>query len=161
MIVAKGANDAIGNKGALPWKCPEDWEFFLQTTKGFPVIMGRNVYAELPKGAYNGWTKLVLSETDDFSISDGTVFTSLPGALEYARNHSFPHIFIIGGERPYEEGLGLADDLYLTFMHAIFEADTYFPPMDYDRWKIKEEGPVIQVPEVPFPYQFTWWQRES
>ena len=161
LIVAKGANDAIGFKGQLPWNCPEDWNYFLAKTKDFPVIMGTRVYSALPKGDFNGYTKLVLSKRKDFNIQDGNVFANLPAALAFARKQGYPHIFIIGGEGPYREGLEIADDLYITYMYSLFDADTYFPPIDYRQWQIAEKGPVIQNLEVPFPYQFTWWTRKK
>lgn len=161
MIVAKGANDAIGIKGHLPWKCPQDWNFFLSKTKGYPVIMGKQVYSALPKGKFNGYTKMVLSETPDFQIKDGTVYPDLSAALDHAREQDYPHIYIIGGERPYKEGLEVADDLYITYMFGLFDADTYFPPVDYRQWQVAGRGEVIHDPEVPFPYQFTWWTRKK
>ena len=159
IIVAKGANNAIGNKGGLPWNCPEDWAYFLNTTEGFPVIMGQNVYQELPKGDFNGWTKLVLSHKPDYQIEDGVVFNSLPDAVTHARGQEYAEVFIIGGTSPYREGLEIADQLYLTYMHSVFEADTFFPCIDYRKWKLKEQSAMKSDPEVPFTYQFTVWER--
>ena len=34
MILAKSRNGVIGNDGAIPWKCPEDMEYFKSVTMG-------------------------------------------------------------------------------------------------------------------------------
>ena len=41
LIVAVAENNGIGVKGALPWHLPGDLKYFKETTRGFPVIMGR------------------------------------------------------------------------------------------------------------------------
>ena len=42
---------------------------------------------------------------------------------------------IIGGENIYKEAMPLADILYLTFIDATFDGDTFFPEVDFKIWK--------------------------
>src|SRR5690606_27142363 len=52
---------------------------------------------------------------------------SLPAALKIAQTLR-GDIFLCGGQRVYEEGLALADRLYLTLVHTTIEdGDTFFP----------------------------------
>ncbi len=48
LIVAVANNGVIGNKGALPWRIPEDMRWFRMHTLGKPVIMGRKTWESLP-----------------------------------------------------------------------------------------------------------------
>jgi dihydrofolate reductase len=43
--------------------------------------------------------------------------------------------FVIGGGMVYKQFLPLAGKLYLTQVHESFEADTFFPEIDFSRWK--------------------------
>lgn len=45
-------------------------------------------------------------------------------------------LFIIGGATLYKETIGMAENLYITHIHHIFDdADTFFPAIDTDKWE--------------------------
>ena len=44
LIVAIADNYGIGVKNQLPWHISEDLQYFKNTTRGYPVIMGRSTY---------------------------------------------------------------------------------------------------------------------
>ena len=44
--------------------------------------------------------------------------------------------FIIGGGSVYRQFLPLADKLYLTLVHKVFEADIFFPEIDNNEWEV-------------------------
>ncbi|NNK80675.1 MAG: hypothetical protein HKO93_04180 [Flavobacteriales bacterium] len=48
IIVAATRNRVIGKDNDLPWHLPVDMKFFKETTKGFPVIMGRKNFESIP-----------------------------------------------------------------------------------------------------------------
>src|ERR1700750_1425552 len=50
-IAALSRNRVIGRNNDLPWKLPDDMKFFMETTKGHHVIMGRKNYDSL-KGKF-------------------------------------------------------------------------------------------------------------
>ena len=43
--------------------------------------------------------------------------------------------FIIGGGMIYRQFFPLAGKLYLTLVHRDFDADVYFPEIDYAEWE--------------------------
>jgi dihydrofolate reductase len=47
IIAAVAKNGVIGNGGDLPWHLPEDFAHFKETTRGFPVIMGRLTFESM------------------------------------------------------------------------------------------------------------------
>ena len=51
LIAACGHNRIIGKQGKLPWSIKEDWEYFLATTRGGILIMGRHCYEEFEQFA--------------------------------------------------------------------------------------------------------------
>ncbi len=132
IIAAVADNMAIGNKNKLIYWLPDDLKRFRQLTTGHTIIMGRNTYLSLPKGALPNRRNVVLS----------TSVTELPGcdvyaSLDDALNHCSPDedIYIIGGASVYKQAIGIADRLCLTeVFDTPAEADTFFPDFN-DEWK--------------------------
>ena len=53
---------------------------------------------------------------------------------------SAEELFVIGGERIYQEALPYADKLYLTVVDDTpQEADAFFPDFDLNEWKVAEK----------------------
>ena len=48
IIVAVSENGVIGKNNDLIWKLPNDMIFFIETTKGHHVIMGRKNFESIP-----------------------------------------------------------------------------------------------------------------
>jgi len=47
--------------------------------------------------------------------------------------------FIIGGGEIYKQGESFSDKIELTRVHAVFEADTFFPEIDTNDWELLSE----------------------
>ena len=63
---------------------------------------------------------------------------SLEQALDKVENED--EAFVIGGGLVYRQFYPLAGKLYLTLVHKLFEADTYFPEIDFNEWQeVKRE----------------------
>ena len=48
LVAAVAKNGVIGKNNDLPWRLPDDMKFFMETTKGHYVILGRKNYESLP-----------------------------------------------------------------------------------------------------------------
>lgn len=131
IIAAVARNRAIGFQNKLIYWLPNDLKRFKALTTGHTIIMGRNTFLSLPKGALPNRRNVVLSRTQ----------TEFPGcdtypSLEEALNNCTPNedIYIIGGAAVYQQALAIADRLCLTEIDDIPEqADAFFP--DYSEWK--------------------------
>ena len=165
IIVACASNRVMGRKGRLPWSIPEDWRYFLDTTRGGILIMGRIAFEEmLAAGKVNSnRTFLVISRNDKLMDSDDTlagsvhILQSVTQALEKAQ--AMPGtIWICGGERIYEECLPLAGKLYLTEVHAVIEGDVFFPNWKYLDWELVSER---ESSDENFKYTFKVMERAS
>ena len=64
-IAAMGSNRAIGIDNDLPWNLPKDMKFFVQKTKGHPIIMGRKNFDSIGKPLKNR-TNIILSRNTAF-----------------------------------------------------------------------------------------------
>ena len=131
IIAAVARNRAIGYENKLIYWLPNDLKRFKTLTTGHTIIMGRNTFLSLPKGALPNRRNIVLTRSQkEFPGCD--VYTSLEEALAHCDKDE--DVYIIGGASVYRQALPLADRLCLTEINATPEkADTFFPP--YDDWK--------------------------
>jgi dihydrofolate reductase len=137
IIAAVAKNRAIGNNNKLIYWLPDDLKRFKQLTTGHTIVMGRNTYESLPKGALPNRRNVVLSRTVS-QLPGCEVFASLQEALQSCRADE--DIYIIGGEQVYRQAMAVADRLCLTEVDDTpAEADAFFP--DYSGWTLacKEE----------------------
>lgn len=129
MIVAMAKNRVIGNQGKIPWDLPEDRERFKELTMGQVVIMGRRTFEEIGK-PLPGRITYVVSTTVSIEQEICHTASSLDIAIAEAKK-KYPNkkIFLCGGERIYEEGMTLAQEIYLTVLDIEVKGDTHFPEM--------------------------------
>ena len=85
LIAAMSENRVIGRDGTIPWRLPDDLRFFMRTTMGHPLIMGRRT-CETLDAPLPGRRMIVLSRRHGWRPAwDGKaveVVPSLDAALE-------------------------------------------------------------------------------
>ena len=132
IIVAIAQNFAIGKNNDLLFHLPNDLKRFKQITTGYPVIMGRNTLLSLPKGALPNRRNIVITDNPEEKFDRCEMVFSVDEAIEAVKNEQ--EAFIIGGGMIYRQFYPLAGKLYLTLVHRDFDADVYFPEIDYSEW---------------------------
>ena len=133
IIVAIAQNFAIGKNNDLLFHLSNDLKRFKQITSGHPVIMGRNTFLSLPKGALPNRRNIVITDNPEEKFDRCEMVFSIDGAVEAVKHES--EAFIIGGGVIYREFFPAAGKLYLTLVHRDFDADIYFPEIDYLQWE--------------------------
>jgi dihydrofolate reductase len=137
LIAALTENRVIGKNNDLPWHLPDDMKYFMQTTKGHHVIMGRKNYESIPEKfrPLPNRTNIVVTRQKNFTAPGCTVVNSIEQGLEIAKNNQEREVFIIGGAEIYRQGFSNTDKMYLTEIKIALEGDTYFPEFDKTQWK--------------------------
>ncbi|MCH8519263.1 MAG: dihydrofolate reductase [Nanoarchaeota archaeon] len=132
-------NNVIGNNGEIPWHIPEDFKIFKELTSGCSIIMGRKTWDSLPKKPLPNRVNIVISSTQREEYEHWAC--DLKTAIMYAKllPNSSEYIWLIGGQRVYEEGLELCEELHLSFVHGEFKGDTFFPSIPPDVFEEVEE----------------------
>ncbi|WP_282018130.1 dihydrofolate reductase [Salegentibacter mishustinae] len=151
MIAAAAENNALGKDQDLVWHLPDDFKRFKKLTTGHHIIMGRKTFETFPKPLPNR-THIVITRKDNYLKKDATVVSSLDKALEFAKNDEQP--FIIGGGEIYKSGMEVADKIELTRVHGTFDADTFFPEIDEEKWKLVAEE--FHPKDEKHDYAFTY-----
>ena len=166
IIAAVAKNRAIGFENKLIYWLPNDLKRFKALTTGHTIIMGRNTFASLPKGALPNRRNVVLSKSA-FQTDGGVenpaerfpgceVFPTLEAALQSCQPDE--DIYIIGGASVYEQAIKVADRLCLTEIDDTpAHADTFFP--DYSDWQQVSKEAHLKDERHAFEYAFTDYER--
>ena len=133
IIVAIASNRAIGKDMRLLWHLSDDLKRFKILTTGHTLIMGRNTFLSLPNGALPNRRHIVISDMAGESFAGCEMAGSIEKAVQLAGTDE--ECFVIGGGMVYSQFLPLVGKLYLTQVHESFEADTFFPEIDFSQWK--------------------------
>ena len=134
IIVAAAENNAIGKDNDLIWSLPNDLKRFKKLTSGHSIIMGRKTFDSFP-GLLPNRKHIVISRNKNISFSDEvTVVNNFEDAIRETGDDENP--FIIGGGQIYKLAMDLGDKIELTRVHEEFKADTFFPKIDEDKWKL-------------------------
>ena len=132
LIVAIDQNNAIGKDNQLLWHLPKDLSFFKNVTSGNAIIMGRKTFESIGKALPNR-RNIVISSQKDLQYAGAEITSSLNAAIELVGNADS---YIIGGGSIYDQSLTLVDRLYITKVAASFNADTFFPTINWDEWTL-------------------------
>jgi dihydrofolate reductase len=137
IIVAAAENNAIGKDNDLIWSLPNDLKRFKKLTSGHSIIMGRKTFDSFP-GLLPNRKHIVISRNKNISFSDEvTVVNNFEDAIRETGDDENP--FIIGGGQIYKLAMDLGEKIELTRVHEEFKADTFFPKIDEDKWKLIHE----------------------
>jgi len=155
IIAAVAKNRAIGFENKLLYWLPNDLKRFKALTTGHTIIMGRNTFESLPKGALPNRRNVVLSRTTK-ELPGCEVYPTLKDALQSCKPEE--DIYIIGGARVYEQAIKFADRLCLTEIDDTpKEADDFFP--DYSDWKVETKEAHSKDEKHAFEYAFVDYVR--
>ena len=156
IIVAIAENFAIGKNNDLLFHLPDDLKRFKKITSGGTIIMGRNTLLSLPKWPLPNRRHIVITDKkDDIFPGCETVFT-IDDAIDKVKDE--PEAFVIGGGMIYRQFYPVAGKLYLTLVHKPFEADVYFPEINFEEWNESERDDFYDE-KNGFTYSFINLER--
>ncbi len=153
IIAAAAENNALGKNNDLLWHLPDDFKRFKKLTTGHSIIMGRKTFESFPKPLPNR-KHIIITRDKNYSINhkDCIVVHSLKTALNLTKNEYLT--YIIGGGEIYKQAIPFTTKIELTRVHADFEADTFFPELNLNDWKLvfKEYHPKDERHKYNFTY---------
>ncbi|MBX4268612.1 dihydrofolate reductase [Clostridium estertheticum] len=157
-IVAIGDNFAIGKNNDLLWHFSKDLKRFKQITSGNTIIMGRKTFESLP-GILPNRHHIVITKNKDFVINDErvTIFNSKEELLAFMKDSE--EYFVIGGGAIYKLLLPYCSKIHLTKVHKEYNADIFFPKLDYSEWNCREEETGFINDDKTTSYTFLTLER--
>jgi dihydrofolate reductase len=133
LIAAVAENNALGKDNHLIWHLPNDFKRFKALTSGHYIIMGRKTFESFPKPLPNR-THIIITRQKNHNYEGCLIASSIEKALAMAPHNE--DIYVIGGGEIYKQAIHSADKIEITKVHSSFEADTYFPEIDHNIWKL-------------------------
>ncbi|MBN1925621.1 MAG: dihydrofolate reductase [Prolixibacteraceae bacterium] len=132
IIVAIAENFAIGKNNDLLFHLPNDLKRFKQITTGKTIVMGRNTLLSLPKWPLPNRRHIVISDIEGEQFEGCETIGSIEKAIQLIKSEE--EAFVIGGGMVYRQFYPYAGKLYLTLVHKPFDADVFFPEINYTEW---------------------------
>jgi len=159
IIVAIADNYAIGLNNQLLWHIPDDLKRFKALTTGHTIVMGKRTFESLPVRPLPNRRSIVITDVMGEQIQGCVMAYSLDEAILLMDPNE--ENFIIGGGMVYRQFMPIADNLYLTLVHKFFEADTFYPEIDYSDWEELERTDVESAEILGFNYSYVTLQRRK
>jgi len=133
IIAAVSQNNALGKENDMIWHLPKELARFKRLTLGHNVIMGRKTFESLAKPLLDR-TNIVITRNEKYRPEGAIVCHSIEEALNISKKDRQP--FIIGGGEIYKQSMDIANSIELTRVHHNFDADTFFPEIDSNKWTL-------------------------
>ena len=136
LIWAMTKDFVIGKENRIPWHIKEDLLYYKSHTEGKVVFMGENTYYSL-KGYYRNrplpYGKIyVASLNKELKLEDATVVFDAVAFLKQTEED----LWVVGGASIYKLALPYADRLYISWVKEKYEGDTYFPEIDFSKFRL-------------------------
>ena len=154
MILAMDENNGIGIKNQLPWHLSEDLKRFRKLTMNHHIIMGRKTHESIGR-PLPGRVNLILTRSTTYQAEGCIGFNQPDDAIQYAAARDESEIFIIGGAKIFDVYMAQTDRIYLTVVHAVGNADTFFPSYDEAEWieKSSQDFPADDDNQYPTTFK--------
>lgn len=176
IIVAVDEKNGIGKNNKMLWHLPKDFKYFKEVTMGHPVAMGRRTYDSIralaPRKPYEeikpllpGRRTIVFSRKTQRIEKAYVVASSeqlkMAACKKTAKFIDSSKIFIIGGGEIYQQYLPEAVRVYLTRVHTVIEADTFFPALGENEWELVSAEKHYKDDKHAYDFTFEVWERKN
>ncbi|MFB6317654.1 dihydrofolate reductase [Saccharicrinis sp. FJH54] len=159
IIVAITRDFAIGKNNDLLVHIPGDLKRFKEITTGHPVIMGRNTLISLPNGPLKDRRNIVITDNPEEAFEGCEMVYSIDEAVEKVREED--EAFIIGGGMIYKQFYPIAGKLYLTIVDKTYDADVYFPEIEWKDWEETERKDFKPGEVAEFGFSYVTLERKA
>jgi dihydrofolate reductase len=157
IIAAVSENNALGKDNQLLWHLPEDFKRFKTLTSGHYIIVGRKTFESFPKPLPNR-THIIITRQNDYQAPEGcVVVSSLEKAMALCPANE--EAFVIGGGEIYQQAINIVDKIDVTRVHTTIDADTFFPEIDTNIWKLVFEEFHPKDEKHAFDFTFLTYVR--
>lgn len=160
LLVAAAENNAIGKNNQLLWHLPNDMKFFKNTTWGMPIIMGRKTFESIGSKPLAGRQNIVITRQKGWHAEGTIPAKDLETAIGITGQLDVKELFVIGGGEIYKLAIDKAYRIYLTRVHAKFDADVFFPVINENEWKLVSNQDQPADEKHAYAYSFQLWERK-
>ncbi len=165
-IVAVDKDWGIGKEGKLLCYLPGDLNYYKEKTLNKTIVIGRKTLESFPKGLpLPRRENIILTRNKNmckkiFENRDYKFVFSEEELYEKLEEIDTKDIFVSGGEEIYKKLLPLCDKVYVTKINEKFQADAFFPNLDYmENFYVSWQGEKEE--ENGIEYQFLIYEKRK
>ena len=157
LVVAVAANGVIGRGNSLPWKLSTDLRRFKQLTMGHCLLMGRKTFESIGR-SLPGRQTIVLSRAG-FECAAPNV--AVVASIEQVAASIEPgkRLMVVGGAEVFRLSLPRCQHIWMTRVLADVAGDTYFPVVDWTRWRMVDHEEFPGTDKDEYATRFERWER--
>ena len=166
IIAAVSVDGVIGTDNKIPWRIPEDFKHFRDTTMGNMLLIGYNTYLNLPEKAFEGREYIVINSGERFNNSRVEIyqFSNLRDILHVLNsvNNDVEKIFIAGGAMIYESLIDDCDEVIITWVNKTYPDGNKRFPVDklFANFEVYNDQDW-QTSKTGIQYKITYYKRKS
>lgn len=165
IIAAVSIDGVIGVDNEIPWRIPEDFKHFRNTTMGQMLLVGYNTYKTLPPKAFEGREYIVIcGDNPILDISpDIYHFRDLKTTLEliFDPKTDLEKIFVAGGAMVYDSLIERCDECIITWVKkSIPNGNKYFPINKLFAYFVEDKTDDWQMSKSGDEYKITLYKRK-
>lgn len=132
LIAAVSVDGVIGIDNEIPWRIPEDFKHFRNTTMGNMLLVGYNTYKTLPAKAFEGRYYMVVTGGNPIEDVSPDIyhFHELDTILHLLRDEKtdIEKVFVAGGAMVYDSMIEQCDECIITWVNKVVpEGNKRFP----------------------------------
>lgn len=158
LIVAYDKNKNIGNENTIPWRIKNDMIRVKELTTGQTIIMGRKTLESIGRALPNRINRVLTRNPQSLDkYKDIEVYTD-DSILE---NTTTDKVFIFGGGTIYEKYFDKCDELFITEVDTVVDADTKFPSFNENEWELVDRQNLKKDENNEFDYSFIHYRRRN
>ena len=164
IIAAVSVDGVIGIGDNIPWRIPEDFKHFRDTTMGNMLLVGATTFKTLPPKAHEGREFIILNSGERFDLKTIQYyqFSKLDVVLDllYHPNVELDKVYVIGGASIYDQLIDHCDEAIITWVNKLYpEGDKKFPVNEiFANFEVtKAEKPMES--KTGLGYQITHYKR--
>lgn len=158
LIVAYDKNKSIGNENTIPWRLRADMLRVKALTTNQTIIMGRKTLDSIGRALPNRINRVLTKNPELLKdYNDIEIYTD-DSILE---NTTTQKVFIFGGSTIYEKYFDKCDEMFITEVDTIVEADTKFPNFDENNWELVSREEFKKDENNDYDYVFMHYIKKK
>ena len=157
LIVAYDKNKSIGNENTIPWKLKADMNRVKELTTNQTIIMGRKTLESIGNALPNRINRVLTRNPESLKKYENIEIFTDDTILD---NIETEKVYIFGGAAIYEKYLNKCDEMFITEVDAIVNADAKFPEFDENEWELIDKQTFKKDKDNEYNYSFLHYRRK-
>lgn len=157
LIVAYDNNKSIGNQNTIPWRLKADMKRVKELTTNQTIIMGRKTIESIGHALPNRINRVLTRNPESLKKYENIEIFTNDTILD---NIETEKVYIFGGAAIYEKYLNKCNEMFITEVDAIVNADAKFPEFDENDWELIDKQTFKKDKDNEYNYSFLHYRRK-